>query len=191
MRFYPQTILLASGSPRRRELLTQAGFRFRVVPPDIDEEQTAGRPLREIPEWLASEKAKACSHLQQAGEIILACDTVVLLNDHIYGKPRGREEAIRMLQDLSGCRHEVISGVCLLRGNQSHHFSETTRVTFGQLSLEQIHYYLDHYQPYDKAGSYGIQEWIGLTGIEKIEGDYFNVMGLPVHRILQELTHFV
>ncbi len=183
-------ILLASQSPRRRDLLQLAGFNFRVKAADVDESYEETIPPEKFPEHLAIKKARAVTSFAQQDEIILAADTIVLKSGIIFGKPENRDDANRILSELSGARHEVISGVCLLSGDKMKTFSATTSVWFHPLSEEQISFYIDQFNPYDKAGAYAIQEWIGLIGISKIEGCYFNVMGLPVSRVWQELRGF-
>lgn len=190
MNIFQKKILLASQSPRRKDLLKAAGFSFRIVSPDIDEENIAGVEIRKVPEYLAVEKAKVCKQLARNDEIILACDTIVLLENKIYGKPKDKDDAVKMLGQLNGKMHEVISGVCLMNAEKQKRFSETTEVYFKNLTEEEIIFYVNEYKPFDKAGSYAIQEWIGLVGIEKIIGDYFNVMGLPVSRVIDELKNF-
>ncbi|GIV33029.1 MAG: Maf-like protein [Chitinophagales bacterium] len=185
-----RNILLASQSPRRRDILQLANLSFRVVPPDIDESNTGNLPPELLPQHLATKKAHAVTQFARQNEIILAADTVVIKNGILYGKPVDRADAIRMLQELSGNEHAVITGVCLKSDAREKAFSVTTRVLFRQLHPSQIAFYVDHYHPYDKAGAYAIQEWIGVVGIKKIAGCYFNVMGLPMSRIWEELEHW-
>ena len=183
-------IILASASPRRRQLLEWAEIPFDVYPSQADESFPLGMPVLEVPEYLASHKASLVR--EQVGEdnIILAADTIVLLDQELLNKPTDREDAIRMLTLLSGREHLVITGVSLTKGNKEILFSETTRVRFHPLSQTGIAHYVDQYHPYDKAGAYAIQEWIGVVGIASIAGDFYNVMGLPVSRVLQELGRF-
>jgi len=187
---FNKKILLASQSPRRRELLKLAGFDFRALTTDIDETPDGNIALKKFPVHLAIEKAKAVRHLARKNEVILAADTIVLKAGKIYGKPVDGKDAIRILRELSGARHDVITGVCLLSAEKQKTFSVLTKVFFNRLTDEQIIYYVDCFQPFDKAGAYAIQEWIGLIGISKIEGCYYNVMGLPVSRVWKELQGF-
>lgn len=187
---FNKKILLASQSPRRRELLKLAGLEFRAVVADIDETFSGGMTPEQFPEHLAIEKMKAVKHLAENDEVILAADTIVLKESVIYGKPVDRKDAIGILKALSGARHDVISGVCLALQKKQVTFSVLTRVYFNALTDEQIMYYVDNFKPFDKAGAYAIQEWIGLIGISKIEGCYFNVMGLPMSRVWSELLSF-
>jgi septum formation protein len=178
-------LILASNSPRRKQILEEAGISFRVQTKDIPEIYSESLDCREVPSYLAALKAKAFSDLNE--QTIITADTIVLLDGKILGKPSERNHAFDMLRSLSGKKHEVITGVCILNKNTEVIFSDTTDVYFKNLSDEQIGYYLDHFKPYDKAGAYGIQEWIGMVGIEKISGSYFNVMGLPIHMVYSEL----
>jgi septum formation protein len=187
---FNKKILLASQSPRRHELLKLAGFNFRTVVADIDETFNGGMTPEEFPEHLAVEKMKAVKHLSEDKEVILAADTIVLKEGVIYGKPVDRNDAISILKALSGVRHDVISGVCLAAQEKQKTFSVLTKVYFNALTDEQITFYVDNFKPFDKAGAYAIQEWIGLIGISKIEGCYFNVMGLPVSQVWNELQSF-
>ncbi|MBE0640488.1 MAG: septum formation protein Maf [Bacteroidales bacterium] len=185
-------IILASQSPRRRQLLEGMGLIFRVQPFDVDETIPFGVSPVQASEMLAEQKALAFP----ADEItprtlLIAADTLVVLNDLILGKPESSGEAVRMLQLLSGHTHEVITGVCLRSLQRIRTFHALSRVTFRQLSEEDIQYYVEHYTPYDKAGAYGIQEWIGYVGVERIEGSYFNVMGLPTQTLWTELQAFI
>lgn len=182
-------IVLASNSPRRRELLGGLGIDFEVkVLPDIDENYPASLPVAEIAEFIAREKADAYRQLMADNELIITADTIVVAEGEVMGKPVDKADAQRMLRCLSGRPHQVITGVCLTTKSRQRLFSVTTDVTFKQLSDAEIDYYIDHYRPYDKAGGYGIQEWIGYIGVTGLHGSYFNVMGLPVQRIYTELT---
>lgn len=174
-----EKLILASGSPRRRQLLEQAHIEFEFVSPDVDETNPAGMSGDEVPVFLARKKALAVAE-KYPGRNILAADTVVLLGSDILGKPANDYEAKAMLTRLSGNMHRVVTGVCLLLNGREHAFSAMTEVYFRHLSYEQISFYVDHYHPLDKAGAYAIQEYIGIIGIEQIIGDYYNVMGLPV-----------
>ena len=181
-------LILASKSPRRSQLLSQAGLPFRVQTQDVEEDYPDDMPVDHVPVFLAQKKARAArTHLQQENEIILAADSVVILDDIIYGKPTDAADAHRILRELSGREHRVITGVCLIYHDQEIAFGDTTKVKFAELSDEEIQYYIANYEPFDKAGSYAIQEWIGLCKIEKIEGTYANVMGLPVERVWKAL----
>lgn len=180
-------VLLASQSPRRRDLLQLAGIQFRVISADVDETYVDTVPVLEFPEYLALKKAKAVAEKAEPDEVVVAADTIVLKDGKIYGKPVDRADAINILKELSGARHDVITGVCILSDGNAKTFSDLTKVFFHPLTDEQITYYVDTFKPFDKAGAYAIQEWIGAVGIQKIEGDYFNVMGLPVSRVVGEL----
>lgn len=183
-------LILASQSPRRKQLLEWANIPFTVLVSDAEESFPPTLSKEEIPVYIAAKKARAVQSKCTSESIILAADTMVVLQDHILGKPVHREEAISMLVSLSGVKHQVITGVILTKGDRTISFSETTSVTFHPLSLAQIEYYVDQYKPYDKAGGYAIQEWIGVVGIQSIEGDFYNVMGLPVSRVIHHLQQF-
>ena len=182
-----QPIILASQSPRRQQLLKSAEIDFTVCVSGVDEDFDPSATPEEIAGYLAKIKASAVAKEKGSGNIIVAADTVVALNNKIYNKPANNAEAIEMLQELSGHTHKVITGVCILANGKEIIFTETTQVSFYDLTLAQIEHYVKNYQPFDKAGGYAIQEWIGLIGIKEIIGDYYNVMGLPVARLLQEL----
>lgn len=186
-------IILASGSPRRRELLAGLGMPFEVVVlPDVDESYPDTVKADDVPEYLAQKKAEAyTSLLTEDGKLVITADTVVILDGRIFGKPQNAEEAIQMLRTLSGKTHHVITGVCLMTRGQKHLFSVRTEVTFKVLAECEIDYYINTYQPFDKAGAYGIQEWIGYIGCTGLKGSYYNVMGLPVQRIYEELEKMV
>ena len=189
-----EPIILASASPRRKQLLEWAEIAFeqRVIP--TDESYPPGLEIEEVPVVIARNKALAVKRERVGGSgasrIILAADTVVVLGQEIIGKPRDREDAIDILSRLSGQRHQVITGVVLLNEEKELAFSDITTVWFHELSLMQISAYVDKYQPFDKAGAYAIQEWIGVVGIKAIEGDFYNVMGLPVSRVFRALQEF-
>lgn len=183
-------IILASNSPRRKELLTMAGFTFEVKSKNVEENHPDGISQQEIPVQLAQKKARAFLQEITENEIVIGADTIVLLHKKIYEKPRDREDAIEMLSALSGEMHEVITGVCILSNKKEIAFSEITRVYFNELTREEIEFYVDTFRPYDKAGSYACQEWIGAVAIKKFEGDYFNVVGLPINRVYQALKYF-
>ena len=183
-------IILASNSPRRRELLGGLGINYEVkVLPDIEENYPAELPVAQIAEYIAREKADAYRQLMAANDLIITADTIVVVGDEVMGKPVDATDAQRMLHKLSGRAHQVITGVCLTTIDKQRVFSVTTDVTFKSLSDEEIDYYIRTYRPFDKAGAYGIQEWIGYIGVTGIEGSYFNVMGLPVQRIYTELVN--
>ena len=185
-------IILASGSPRRKQLLELAGIPFEVEVSEIDESYPEELSPAEIAIHIASNKARAVQKRLEMGKnsplSVLAADTVVVLENNIIGKPLDRQNAIDILSRLSGRIHKVITGVCILNGFEEKVFAEETEVAFHELSLAQIEYYVDNYKPYDKAGAYAIQEWIGAIGIRSIKGDFYNVMGLPVSRVIQELA---
>ncbi|SDD68538.1 Maf family protein [Niabella drilacis] len=180
-------IVLASSSPRRKQILEWADVPFDILTREIDESFNPELDLRAAVADVALRKAHAVIGEVEQGRIVLAADTVVALNDWVIGKPKSREEAIHMLTRLQDATHQVITGVALVKDQQQILFSDVTEVTFYPLTPRQIVYYIDRYQPFDKAGSYAIQEWIGVTGIKNINGDFYNVMGLPVSRILQEI----
>lgn len=182
-------IILASQSPRRRQLLEWAEVPFEVVAKETDERFPPGLTAPEIPVYIARNKALAIQQ-QRKDDIILAADTVVVLNDNIIGKPVHREEAVSILMALSGERHQVITGVVIRKGEKEVAFADITEVDFHDLTIEQIEFYVDKYKPYDKAGAYAIQEWIGVVGIKSVKGDFYNVMGLPVSRVVRELEKF-
>ena len=186
-------IILASQSPRRSQLLQWAEIPFEIIVAGTDERYPSHLPPFEVAMHIAENKARnvknKISGLGTTGEgyTILAADTVVVLENKIIGKPSGRQQAIETLSAISGTTHSVITGVCILSGEKKILFSDETVVEFLPLSKEQIEYYVDKYKPYDKAGAYAIQEWIGVTGIRSIKGDFYNVMGLPVSRVIKEL----
>ena len=180
--------ILASNSPRRRELLAGLGVQFEVkVLPDIEETYPAELPVAEIAQYIACEKSAAYRQLMQPHDLIITADTIVVVDSEVLGKPKDAADARRMLHMLSGRRHQVITGVCLATTNKQRAFSVITHVDFKALTDEEIDYYIQTYSPFDKAGAYGIQEWIGYIGVTGLDGSYFNVMGLPVQRIYQEL----
>ncbi len=184
-------IILASNSPRRKELLAglDVAFEVRVVK-DIDESYPEDLPTRDIAEYISHKKAAAYQKMITDRELVITADTIVVLDHEVMGKPKDEADAIRMLQELSGKTHQVITGVTLTTTQRQMSFSVETDVTFKRLSDEEIHYYVDRYKPYDKAGAYGIQEWIGYIGVTALKGSYFNVMGLPVQRIYEALKQF-
>ena len=182
-------LILTSNSPRRKELLAGLGVPFEVrVLQDIDEHYPESLPVNEVARYIAKEKADAYRRIVAPDELIITADTVVIVGDEILGKPVDEADAVRMLKLLSGRTHQVTTGVCLLTAEKERCFDVTTDVTFKTLTDEEIHYYVNRYRPFDKAGAYGIQEWIGYIGVTGLHGSYYNVMGLPVQRIYQELT---
>ena len=184
-------LILASNSPRRKELLAGLGVPFEVrVLQDIDEHYPESLPVNEVARYIAKEKADAYRRIVAPDELIITADTVVIVGDEILGKPIDEADAVRMLKLLSGRTHQVTTGVCLLTAEKERCFDVTTDVTFKALTDEEIHYYVNRYRPFDKAGAYGIQEWIGYIGVTGLHGSYYNVMGLPVQRIYQELTKY-
>lgn len=182
-------IILASNSPRRRELLAGLGLDFVVkVLPDIDESYPCDLPVSEIAEYIAREKALAYRNVINDDDLVITADTVVIVDNEVLGKPVDADDARRMLRLFSNRTHQVITGVCLTTTKLQRHFSVSTDVTFKQLTEHEITHYIEVYRPFDKAGAYGIQEWIGYIGVTGINGSYFNVMGLPVQRIYTELN---
>lgn len=185
-------IILASNSPRRRELLSGLGLDYEVrTLPGIDESYPDTLQGEEIPVYISSKKASAYLDALKDNELLITADTIVWLNGRVLGKPADEDEARQMLRDLSGKTHQVITGVTLATTTFQKSFASVSQVTFASLTEEEISYYVTHYHPMDKAGSYGVQEWIGFIGVERIEGSYFNVMGLPVQRLYNELKKLV
>ncbi len=184
-------IKLASGSPRRRQLLEELGLEFEVVTREYPEIFPDNLKGKDIAEYLSREKANLWKEEITENEIVITADTIVWCDGTVLGKPDSRDEAIKMIEILSGNIHEVITGVTFISKEKERTFSETTKVTFGFLTSEEIRYYVENFEPYDKAGAYGIQEWIGLAGCTRIEGSYFNVVGLPVQMLYRELLDFV
>lgn len=181
-------IILASNSPRRKELLSGLGVDYEVKTlPDVDESYPDGLSGEEIAKHIARGKAEAYRSLIQADELVITADTIVWLDGTVMGKPKDEEEAKDMLMRLSGKTHQVITGVCLTTASMQKTFATVTDVTFATLTDEEVNYYVTRYQPMDKAGSYGVQEWIGFVGVENLSGSYFNVMGLPIQRLYTEL----
>jgi septum formation protein len=183
-------IILASKSPRRKELMKMAGFTFSVQSKNVSEEHPQGLDAESIPAYLAEKKARAFWADLDDNTVVIGADTVVLLEGKIYEKPVDAADAIKMLSALSGKMHRVITGVCILSKNRKKVFSETTSVYFNDLTSAEIEYYVNEFKPFDKAGSYACQEWIGAIGIRKFDGDYFNVVGLPVNRVYKEMKEF-
>lgn len=188
-------IILASQSPRRKQLLEWAEIPFEVMVQSSAETYPPGMPIPDVPVHIAREKASAVRQkyesLHHDSNIIIAADTVVVLGNTIIGKPKDRADALEILSRLSGNKHQVITGVVLLKGQQEIAFNDITDVWFHPLTSEQIAFYVDKYQPYDKAGAYAIQEWIGVVGIKCIQGDFYNVMGLPVSRVVTALEKLI
>ena len=183
-----EKIILASQSPRRKELLSLAEIPFDVIVSETDESFPEGLSFEEAAIHIAVNKALAVAEKAGNERTILAADTIVVCNEQLIGKPKDREDAIRILSMLSGNTHRVITAVCILTNGEKKVFADTTTVSFHPLTNEQIVFYVDKYKPYDKAGAYAIQEWIGVTGIKKIDGDFYNVMGLPVSRVAAILS---
>ena len=184
-------VVLASNSPRRKELLGGLGIHFEVrTLQDIDESYPDTLRGEEIPMYISAKKAEAYRQTMAANELIITADTVVCDNGIVLGKPKDAAEAKQMLRQLSGHAHEVITGVSIVTQEKTVQFASTSKVFFAALSDEEIDYYINVYQPFDKAGAYGIQEWIGYVGVTRIEGSYFNVMGLPIQRLYTELKRF-
>lgn len=185
---FPQ-LLLASKSPRRKELLKQLGLDFQVVLQDVKEDFPEEMQKQEVSTFLAKKKATAIrSELSDDNTVIVASDTIVLMGDVIYHKPKDKADAIRILSELSGKAHKVITGVCLMSKEKCVTFSDTATVFLAPLTMKEIHFYIDNYAPYDKAGAYAIQEWIGLAKVEKIEGTYNTIVGLPTQKLYQKLV---
>ncbi|PIQ47471.1 MAG: septum formation protein Maf [Cytophagales bacterium CG12_big_fil_rev_8_21_14_0_65_40_12] len=183
-------LILASKSPRRQKLLRSLEVDFEIRTKDVDEDFPEDLDPNLVSEFLAIKKSEAFDALAE-NELILTSDTTVICNGKILNKAADYNEAFGMIEMLSGKSHEVITGVCLRTSDQRITFSETTKVTFATLTTAEIDHYIKKYQPFDKAGAYGIQEWIGMIGIEKIEGDFYNVMGLPLHRLYRALLQFI
>ncbi len=185
-------LLLASQSPRRRELLAGCGLPFSLAPAyEVEEHYPAEMAPEEVPLYLSKLKSEGMPRPLSEEEILLTADTVVIAKGRILGKPHNREEAIEMLSTLSGSSHHVVTGVTIRAAHKTRSFASRSEVFFRALSHEEIAYYVDTYHPYDKAGAYGIQEWIGFAAIERIEGSFYNVMGLPIQRLYVELDQFL
>lgn len=183
--------ILASRSPRRQQLLSDMGLKFDVVIMDYEETFPADLTGEEIARYVAHEKALSFNNKISDNEIIITADTIVWCNNKILGKPQNHEDALRILREISGNTHEVITGVTLLSKHKENTFSVSTKVTFETLSDEELNYYIQKFEPFDKAGAYGIQEWIGIIACSHIDGSYFNVVGLPVQRLYAELRQFI
>ena len=180
-------LILASASPRRQQLMKDAGVTFEGRLKNVEEKYPQELHLENVPEYLSKVKASAFREELKADEVLITADTVVCIHDRILGKPADRKEAISMLQKLSGNRHLVVTGVSVTTRTEQLSFSSRTDVFFKHLSNEEIEFYVDTYKPFDKAGAYGIQEWIGYIGIERIEGSFYNVMGLPIQKLYETL----
>jgi septum formation protein len=187
---FPLSLSLASKSPRRQYLLQEAGFEHTVVTIDIEETYPENIRTEDVPRYLANKKAEAYLPRLADNELVITADTVVVLNEKILGKPKDKVHAKKLLSILSGQTHKVITGVCLASKKKKIDFDDTTMVTFKRLTESEIDYYVERYKPYDKAGAYGAQEWMGMIAIQRIEGSYFNVMGLPVHLLYEKLNRF-
>ena len=181
--------ILASASPRRKQLLEWAEIDFEIIVEHTDESYPPHLLPEEVAVYIALQKAKAVSKKTGSNKTIIAADTIVVLNNEIIGKPKDREDAVSILQKLSGQIHQVITGVAILAGSVEKCFFDVTEVEFHSLSQKEIGFYIDKYKPYDKAGAYAIQEWIGVIGIKRINGDFYNVMGLPVSKVVQALKN--
>ena len=183
-------IILASKSPRRQELLKNIFSDFKIEVREIDETFPSYLKRGNIAKYISEQKAKAFT-LEKRDELIITADTIVCLENQVLGKPKSHQEAYEMLRSLSGKTHTVFTGVCLLFKGELTSFYDATHVSFYNLSDEEINYYIKKHQPFDKAGAYGIQEWMGYVGIKKMEGDFFNVMGLPLHRLYREVNKLI
>jgi septum formation protein len=184
-----RSLILASSSPRRQYLMREAGFTFTVEKPEVDESFPPDLPVDQVARYLAVKKAEFFRK-EIRNQLIVTADTVVILDQTILNKPADRTEAIGMLSRLSNRTHVVMTGVCILSAEKEESFDDTTEVTFKRLIQEEIEFYVDQYKPYDKAGAYGAQDFIGMIAIEKISGSYFNVMGLPIHKVYQHLVNW-
>lgn len=183
-------IVLGSASPRRQELLRGINLNFEVIPMDVEESYPPYLTGVEIPMYLAEKKADAYKNMLNDDVLVITADTIVFLDGKVLGKPVDKADAFKMLQRLSGKTHQVITGVCISTNLRRRTFHTISEVKFARLNDAEIEYYLDHYAPYDKAGSYGVQEWIGFIAVEQINGSYFNVMGLPIQRLYNELKRW-
>jgi septum formation protein len=190
MRSLSKPIILASQSPRRRQLLQDAGIPFEIRLQDVEENWPPELPVEVVAAYLAEKKAGAMSASLQEGDILLTADSVVILDGKIYNKPEDFEDACRMLRALSGKMHRVITGVCLMSVQKKEVFSEVSNVYFAEMTDAEIEHYVSQYKPYDKAGSYAVQEWVGLCKITRIEGDFYNIMGLPVQAVYARLANW-
>lgn len=187
---FPEIFILASGSPRRKQLLSDLGLNFEVIQTNVDEDFPDHLAKEQIPLFLAEKKALSIPAVKAENQTIIAADTIVWINNKVLNKPESREEAFEMLSEISGNTHTVYTGVCLRRKDSIKSFFCSTEVTFRKMSAEELFFYIDNFKPFDKAGAYGAQDWIGLVGIEKLNGCYFNVMGLPVRDLYLQLQNF-
>ncbi|MFL5753923.1 MAG: Maf family nucleotide pyrophosphatase [Bacteroidia bacterium] len=187
---FPYQLILGSGSPRRQELLKSLGFDFRIRPINADESFSADMKAQEIPLYLAEKKAHAYPEELEEGQLLITADTIVWLEGKVLNKPEKYDDAVRMLESLSGKMHEVYTGVCLRSNNKQTVFFDVSKVYFKKLKREEIEYYVANFNVYDKAGGYGVQDWLGYIGIDKIDGSFYNVMGLPVKELYEELIKF-
>lgn len=190
IKFKDKNIILGSGSPRRQELLSGLGIPFKIMVKSVGESYPPHLKKQEITDFLCRLKADSFEKNLSKNEILITADTIVWLHNKAIEKPQSLQEARKMLQELSGKSHQVYTSVCIQSNSKQHIFSDETTVFFKHLSAEEIDYYVSTWKPLDKAGAYGIQDWIGLIGVEKIIGNYFNVMGLPVHKLYEELLKF-
>ena len=184
-------VILASGSERRRQLLEELGIDFEVVVKPYDESFPDDLHGEQIAEYISAQKAKLLINNIKPNELVITADTIVLLDNKILGKPLNKADALRILKEISGKTHEVITGVSIVYGNKIVTFSDTTKVTFREMTDDELNYYVEKYAPYDKAGAYGIQEWIGLAACSRIEGSFYNVMGLPVEKLYGKLCEIL
>ncbi|HWY11897.1 MAG TPA: Maf family nucleotide pyrophosphatase [Bacteroidia bacterium] len=190
LKTFPYQLILGSNSPRRQELLKSLGFTFSIKPINADESFPDNLKAQEIPLYLAEKKANAYPEKLKKNEILITSDTIVWCEGKVLNKPADFKEGKEMLGSLSGKMHEVFTAVCLKSADKQTLFFDVSKVYFKKLMLEEIEYYLNNFSPYDKAGGYGVQDWIGYIGIEKIEGSFYNVMGLPVKKLYEELIKF-
>ena len=190
-KFKDHNFILGSNSPRRKEILKEIGLDFSIYPSNIDENFDKEMELKDIPLFLAEKKANALKNKLKENDILITADTIVIYKNELLSKPENTYQAKEMLENLSGKSHKVITGVCLLSKNNKSIFSSKTIVTFNDLDKFEIEFYINKYKPFDKAGSYGIQEWIGLIGVKNIEGSYTNVVGLPASKVYTELKKFI
>lgn len=186
----PFRLILASASPRRRELLKGLDLPVEITTADVDETPPQGLPHRDLAEYLARKKSEAWQGELSSDQVLITADTTVLIGEELLNKPADAEEAMHMLRMLAGRTHEVITGVCMRTATASVSFSDVAKVTFAMLTDAEIAYYIDRYSPFDKAGSYGVQDWIGYVAVERIEGSFYTVMGLPLHRVHAQLKEF-
>ena len=184
-------IILGSNSPRRKKILEELGLKVKVISSNIDESIIQNKNPEKVPVLLAKKKAFALKNKIKSNDLLITADTIVLLKNKILTKPQNEEDAKRILSKISSKTHQVITGVCILINGKEYSFSNTTEVSFDKLDLNEIDFYIKKYKPFDKAGAYGIQEWIGLIGIKKINGSYSNVVGLPASRLYQELKRLI